>query len=139
MGFRSWLSSRLRRSFISGGVLLSLLFMQFAALAYGCPQLVPTEQSSSAMPDCHLSKDMAKAASQHDGHSALCKAHCGKDGQSTASSAIPDLQPNPAALTLLFSVVEPTACHAPVAGQLPWHGEQGGAPPIYLSLVVLRN
>ena len=108
---------------------MAMLFMQFATAVYACPKM-----ADSAMPDCH------GMAAQHDDQSTLCKAHCVKDGQSTAASAAPDLQANPAALTLLMGMIEPTQVPA-WNSRLPepWHFSHSGAPPIYLSLLVLRN
>jgi hypothetical protein len=132
-------SRRLRR-WISGGVLVALLFMQFATVAYACPALaksVQTAAAMAAMPDCHGMDGVM----DHDLPN-LCKAHCDKDGQSTAATAAPDLQPNPAALVLLMGVVAPTLVLTPAlleSGPSPWLVGHSGAPPLYLSLLVLRN
>ncbi len=129
--------SLLARRWISTLVLMALLFTQFASAAYACPRVASPEQQSAAMSDCH---DMAMQAGSHNEPSALCKAHCVKDGQSTAATAAPDLQPNPAALTLLLGVIEPVATLAPEAlGATAWQERPSGAPPLYLSLLVLRN
>ena len=142
------ISRRLRR-WVSGGVMVALLFMQLATAAYACPQLAldlsDAEHAASAavsmsasMPDCHA----MPADSMDSDQPALCKAHCSKDAQSTAAQAAPDLQANPAANALLLRIVEPT----PVAeqellstGNPPWRLPPRGSPPLYLSLLVLRN
>ena len=134
-------SLRLRR-WISGGVLLAMLFMQFAAAAFACPQVMGDESPQAAamadMPDCH------EAAASHEDGSALCKAHCVKDSQSGGATASPDLQANPAALSLLLGIIEPAcvgdAARARSARASPrWQDRRSGAPPLYLSLLVLRN
>jgi hypothetical protein len=126
--FRNWQTLSPRR-WLSAGVLVAMLFMQFATAAYACP-VMPTP----AMPDCHA------MAAQHDDGSTLCKAHCVKDGQSTAATAAPDLQANPASLTLLLGVIEPAEPAVAVSrAPEPWQLKHSGAPPIYLSLLVLRN
>ena len=132
---RSWQSLRLRR-WISAGLAVAMLFMQFATAAYACP-VAQGDMPVVAMPDC---PGMADVAARHGDTSALCKAHCVKDGQSTAATAAPDLQPNPAALNLLLGVIEPAAAPARAScAPEPWHWRHSGAPPLYLSLLVLRN
>jgi len=72
----------------------------------------------------------------------LCKAHCDKNSQSTASVAGPDLQPNPAATTLLLGIVRPTLASPlfeAAPGQPTALVRPPSAPPLYLSLLVLRN
>jgi len=146
------ISRRLRR-WVSGGMMVALLFMQLATAAYACPQLAldlseaehaasaeaaMSASMSAAMPDCHA----MPADSMDSDQPTLCKAHCNKDAQSTAAQAAPDLQANPAANALLLRIVEPT----PVAEEAqlsavnpPWRLPPRGSPPLYLSLLVLRN
>ncbi|MDI4635239.1 hypothetical protein J7U46_19405 [Pelomonas sp. V22] len=133
------LTKRLRR-WISSGVLLALLFMQLATAAYACPQLVKELQQSAmamAMPGCEaMSSQMDQQQPQ------LCKAHCVKDAQSMGAATAPDLQPNPAALTLMLGFVEPVEPTLPALQVSRPAGAQAqppGAPPLYLSLLILRN
>ncbi|MBT9455357.1 MAG: hypothetical protein IV097_01925 [Burkholderiaceae bacterium] len=132
-------TKRLRR-WISGGVAMAMLFMQLATAAYACPILEKAVElaAMAAMPDCH-----GMALGAMDGEQPqLCKAHCDQGRQSTASTPVPDLQANPAAVILLQGIVEPAPL--PMLALLasshsPWLSKPGGAPPLYLSLLVLRN
>lgn len=130
---------RLRR-WISSGVMLAMLFMQLATAAYACPQIEKARLAlamATAMPGCE------GMAAQMDGEQPqLCKAHCNKDAQGMAAAALPDLQPNPAAVTLLMGTVEPVRVLLPAsiaAGHPASQLRPPGAPPLYLSLLVLRN
>ena len=138
------LSRRLRR-WVTGGLLMAMLFMQLATAAYTCPQLAQAHSALQARPGLPNMPDMPDCAAM--GESALdealpllCKAHCSKDAASTASAAAPDLQANPAATTLLLGMVWPTSA-APLAlaapGQPRTPLRPPGAPPLYL--LVLRN
>nr|WP_316643973.1 hypothetical protein [uncultured Roseateles sp.] len=133
------ITRRLRR-WVCGGVLMAMLFMQFATAAYACPQLEKAMQRGemmATMPGCDgMPAQMDMEQPQ------LCKAHCDKDAQSTASVTSPDLQPNPAAPALLMGIVEPAAPlllpdNAP--GHPAAQPRPPGAPPLYLTLLILRN
>lgn len=133
------LSRRLRR-WVSSSVVMAMLFMQLATAAYACPQIEKVRQDLAmavAMPGCN-----GMPAQMDDDQPQLCKAHCDKDAQGTGSAVLPDLQPNPAALTLLLGLVEPVQALLP-AGMAAGHPASQlrppGAPPLYLSLLVLRN
>lgn len=126
------LTKRLRR-WIAAGLMLALLSMQLAVAAYVCPQ----QAMAVAMPGCD-----SMPASMDEAQPQLCKAHCAKAAQGTGAAAVPDLQPNPTALTLLVGVVEPLRPALPAAfaaGQTGTLVRPPGAPPLYLSLLVLRN
>jgi hypothetical protein len=119
---------------------MAMLFMQLATAAYACPQVEKVQQDlamAAAMPDCN-----GMPAQMDDDQPQLCKAHCDRDAQGTASAVVPDLQPNPAAVTLLMGIIEPVPPLLPasfaagVAAGLP---RPPGAPPLYLALLVLRN
>lgn len=129
---------RLRR-WISGGLLMAMLFMQLATAAYACPQLQSAQQDGQmmAMPGCE-----GMPAQMDDDQPQLCKAHCDRDAQGTGSAVLPDLQPNPAAVTLLMGVIEPVPPLLPAgvaAGLAIGLPRPPGAPPLYLALLVLRN
>lgn len=152
------LTRRLRR-WIASGLTLALLFMQMATAAYACPQRAQAGQASamaevtadvtadmraesvaSGMPGC---EGMAGPMNQMDDElPQLCKAHCVKDAQGRAPSAVPDLQPNPAALNLLVGLVAPPTLLLPPTlrcGHTDAQLRPPGGPPLYLSLLILRN
>lgn len=133
------LAKRLRR-WMGSGLSLALLFMQLATAAYACPQLEQARQQVAmqlAMPGCEgMPGAMDEAQPQ------LCKAHCDKDAQGTSAAVVPDLQPNPAAPVLILGLVQPLAPQIPMnarSGHAPLSDRSGGEPPLYLSLLVLRN
>ena len=120
-------------------MLLAMLFMQLATAAYACPALAQARSAMQAMPNMTDCAAMGEAGLD-EALPLLCKAHCSKDAASTASAAAPDLQPNPAATTLLLGTVWPTPA-APLAlaapGQPSTPLRPPGAPPLYL--LVLRT
>lgn len=134
-----YFARRLRR-WVSSGVLMAMLFMQLATAAYACPQVEKIQRDlemAAAMPGCN-----GMPAQMDDDQPQLCKAHCDKDAQGTGSAVLPDLQPNPAAVTLLMGTVEPVRVLLPAsiaAGHPASQLRPPGAPPLYLSLLVLRN
>jgi hypothetical protein len=144
------LSRRLRR-WVTGGLLMAMLFMQLATAAYACPALAQARSALQAMPDMSNMPAMLEMPNMQDcaamGEAGLdealpllCKAHCSTDATSTASAAAPDLQPNPAATTLLLGIVWPAPA-APLAlaapGQPRTPLRPPSAPPLYL--LVLRT
>jgi hypothetical protein len=134
---------RVHRAFkrwVSGGLVMLLLFMQLATAAYACPaelQALRDATAMEAMPGCdgNMSRDMDADQPQ------LCKAHCQQGEQVVGAAPAADWTPWP----LLLAVIDwrPTAqLSVPPARQ--WAGPPPGAvlpgsPPIYLSLLVLRN
>ncbi|WP_133702284.1 hypothetical protein [Roseateles toxinivorans] len=119
---------------------MTMLFMQLATAAYACPQLETALQApvmAATMPGCDNMPAQMDAEQPQ-----LCKAHCDRDAQNTSSTLAPDLQPNPSAAMLLMGSVEPV--QPPVlrgaaqncTAALP---RPPGAPPLYISLQVLRN
>lgn len=121
-------------------MVMAVLFMQLATAVYACPQIGKVQQDlamAAAMPGCN-----GMPGQMDDDQPQLCKAHCDKDAQGTGSAVLPDLQPNPAAVTLLMGIVEPIQPLLPatVSAGHPASGlRPPGAPPLYLSLLVLRN
>jgi hypothetical protein len=119
----------------------TLLFMQVAAAAYVCPMgggaAAPAE-AMEMMPGCdgHLG-----GADMDTAQLPLCKAHCEQGQQSTASG--PDLSPGSAPLLLAVLDWGVPALRAPAASACAQAIASGapppGSPPLYLSLLVLRN
>lgn len=133
------ITRRLRR-WVCTSVLMAMLFMQLATAAYACPQLEKARQHAAmvmAMPDCD-----GMPGSMDDEQPQLCKAHCDKDAQTTPLTTAPDLQPNPAAVTLILGIVQPVLPELPASvrtGQAALAHRPVGEPPLYLRLLVLRN
>lgn len=137
---------RVRRTFkrwVSGGLVLLLLFMQLATAAYACPaelQALRNAAAMQAMPamadcDANMARDMDAEQPQ------LCKAHCQQGEQVTGVTAMGDWTPWPLLLavidwrpTLQAALPPARARSGPPPGAVP-----PGSPPIYLSLLVLRN
>jgi hypothetical protein len=122
------------------GLMLVLLFAQWATASYACPRLTaaatPAATGSETMP-CHGT--MPHAVMDPD-HPQLCKAHC-ESGSQTAQTSLPS---EPCASYSVWAVLDwRPATLRPLAGSF---GEAfapaaplPGAPPIYLALRVLRN
>lgn len=143
---------RRQRRWLSAWLFVVLLFTQIATAAYACPQIVagvPTASPAGAefatpmadMPGCD--GDMASAAMDPQ-QPQLCKAHCEPGWQTVnpASSASPSDLPTPALLAVLDW--RPVTVAAPLspnrrASLTPPGASPPGAPPLYLSLLVLRN
>jgi hypothetical protein len=91
-----------------------------------------------AMPDC-----AGKMATTMDPEQPqLCKAHCQAGASSVNSQpAVPDAPPAPALAAALVGVVDPVdvALRAASMPATLAAGPPAGAPPLYLSLLVLRN
>lgn len=134
---------RMHRKFkrwLSGGLVMLLLFMQLATAAYACPvelQALRDEAATTAMPGCdgNMPRDMDAEQPQ------LCKAHCQQGEHAVGATPVGDWTPMP----LLLAVIDwrqaasadfpPARPHSgPPPGAVP-----PGSPPIYLSLLVLRN
>jgi hypothetical protein len=133
------LSRRLRR-WLCSGLLLPLLFMQLAAAAHACASAVAPAGDAvavAALPDCHGDHSHAFDANAAQ----LCKAHCELGQQAVAGAQGSDWTPWP----LLVSVIDwrQTAQLGQPAVQRRSVPHLGGAPPgsppLYLSLLVLRN
>lgn len=124
-----------------------LLFGQTAAVVHACQRMILTAPggglaaavaAADAMAPCsgHAEADPAP------GPALLCKAHCQADQQSVNSApALADL-PSPLLLgPVPWHWPDPAALPArgqPARSALPV-GPPAGTPPLYLSLLVLRN
>ena len=132
------------RRWLSGWLVALLLLVQWATAAYACPQLAgdatqgpPAMMDMASMPDCN-----ADMAAMDPLQPQLCKAHCEAGQQSVNSgAAAPDAPAVVAVSGRWAGVLDPARAVAiaeavpPLATAPP----RSGAPPIYLSLHVLRN
>lgn len=130
--------SRRLRHWVSAGMMMMVLFTQLAIAAYVCPvPLVQGEVVMAAdMPDCH-----GMSISDDPGQPQLCRAHCTNEAQSMTRALLPDLQPNPASVTLLVRVLEPIPLPSftQKLEREPPRARAHESLPLYLSLHVLRN
>ena len=125
--------------------IVALLFMQLAVSAYVCPMaqahgvVAGADMAAMAdMPGCHGKAGMDPA------QGALCKAHCQQGEQVVGGlhTAAADAPTTAGLVALLDWRVTTLAVHsqAQTAGQaLPHCAAPPGAPPRYLSLLVLRQ
>jgi hypothetical protein len=134
---------RLHRAFkrrISAGLAMLLLFMQLVTAAYACPaelQALRSDAAMAAMPGCD--GDMSRAMDTDQPQ--LCKAHCQQGDQVVAAASGGDWTPWPVLLAVIdwrqnaqLSLPSARQWSGPPPGAVP-----PGSPPIYLSLLVLRN
>lgn len=133
---------RRHRGWLSGCLIAVVLFTQLITAAYACPQLAPEPADAAvamaAMPDCDGSMPAAMDPDQPQ----LCKAHC-EAGKTSVNSqaAAPDAPPAMAVGAALVGIVD-GAVAAARAATMPASVADGppvGSPPLYLSLLVLRN
>lgn len=136
---------RRHRGWLSGWLVAVLLFTQLATAAYACPQLAPAAADAmaemadmAAMPDCSGNMPTRMDPDQPQ----LCKAHCeaGKTSVNSQAAAL-DAPPAMAVGAALVGIVD-VADAAQLAASMPASAADGppaGAPPLYLSFLVLRN
>lgn len=121
--------------------MVALLFAQLATSAYACPTIAAATSAPVAamnMPGC----DGNMPGAMDPDRPQLCQAHCVQGSQTVQSAPSADTPQAPAVLLVTLdwthSALAPARCAvrpAPVVtGALP-----PGSPPIYLSLLVLRN
>jgi hypothetical protein len=134
---------RWQRSFkrwMSGSLVMLLLFMQLATAAYACPvelQALRADAEMAAMPGCEGIMPPGMDAEQPQ----LCKAHCQQGEQVVGATPLGDWTAWP----LLLAVIDwrqAARADLPYAGLYsgpPPGAMPPGSPPIYLSLLVLRN
>jgi hypothetical protein len=114
-----------------------LLTAAHACAAPAVPVLPPT-QAGLHLPGCH-----EQAAEPQDGAATLlCKAHCAAPQQSVSSNLpAADVPQAPFLSAPLLRVLD-TATAEALAAEVPEavsSGPPAGSPPLYLSLLVLRN
>jgi len=133
------------KCWVSGTLVMLLLFTQLATAAYACPtelQALRTDAAVETMPGCDGNMPRTMDADQPQ----LCKAHC-QQGEQVVGAAAPvsDWTPMPLLLAVLDWRQAAQTALPPARSQAgPWSGSPPGAvppgsPPIYLSLLVLRN
>lgn len=128
------------RRWVSGGLVMLLLFMQLATAAYACPTELRTlhgEAATATMPGCDGNMPRTMDADQPQ----LCKAHCQQGEQVVGATPVGDWTPLPLLLAVIdwrqsaqTDVVPARPCSGAPPGAVP-----PGSPPLYLSLLVLRN
>lgn len=131
-------SLRRHRRWLPGWLVPVLLFAQIATAAYTCPQTVSMDAAANGamaeMPDCHGGEDATPPP--------LCKAHCEAGQQSVNSLSGAAGVPAPALVAALWVRALDVAEAAQTAAALPEAqsvGPPAGTPPLYLTLLVLRN
>lgn len=124
---------------LSGALLLLLVFMQLATAAYACPAAVGAAGAMTVveMPGCDgdMSRDMDLDQPQ------LCKAHCQQGNQAVGAAPAGDLVSWPVLHSVLDWRLDALLPEGPERRpvDLPPGATPPGSPPIYLSLLVLRN
>ena len=133
---------RRHRGWLSGWLIAVVLFTQLITAAYACPQLAPDSADAAAamvaMPDC----DGSRSATMDPDQPQLCKAHC-EAGKTSVNSQVVALDAPPAmavgaALVGIVDVAEAAMLAATMPASVA-DGPPVGSPPLYLSLLVLRN
>lgn len=136
---RAWVRAH---RWLCGLVAAVLLFGQTAAVAYACERMglgAPTaggEADAPAPCRVHAGADVAPE------HPLLCKAHCQADQQTVNSgSAAADVPSAPLLGPVLWHLPDPavTGAHGDAMPAPLAVGPPAGSPPLYLSLLVLRN
>lgn len=132
-----------QRNWLSGWAVVLLLLAQWATAAYACPQLagaamegVPA-MAMASMPDC-----TGGMPAMDPEQPQLCKAHCELGQQSVQSGGtVLDAPPAMAHGGALMGVLRPAEAAERAATMPPTRGAgpPAGTPPLYLSLLVLRN
>lgn len=131
-------ASRLRRRWLSTGLLVALLVMQWATAVHACPMAHPAAPVA-AMPDMPGCDGHMPASDA--GHLQQCKAHCERASQALNSLQGVDVDAQPAVLAIVDW--RPAVHAAPLASRVESIVRSGaappGTPPLYLTLRVLRN
>jgi len=116
---------------------LALLFMQLATAAYACPAAVQAPVVLAEMPGCSGIMPGAMDPDQPQ----LCQAHCQQGSQTVQPTPTSDVPATPVLIAVLdwrHVALLPTqpACRTSIVTP---GGSPPGSPPLYLSLLVLRN
>lgn len=121
-------------------LMLSLLFTQWAAASYACPQASGARLvvAMPDMPDCH---GMTPGAAMDTEQPLLCKAHCDHGSQTVNDPPPLVLSPH----LLLWAVLDWNAPamksphHEAPADDRSVPARPAGSPPLYLLLLGLRH
>jgi hypothetical protein len=132
--------TRQGRGRLCGWLVVALLFMQMAVAAYACPRGMAGDAGTAmaAMPDCAGASAMAMDPDQPQ----LCKVHCDQGTQAVNPMPIGDVF---TAAPMLLAVLDwsgGTLLRTPPETQrasLPTGAPPPGSPPLFISLLVLRN
>lgn len=119
-------------------VMTVLLYAQLATAAYACPQPQRHGAPAATMPACH---ERTGVPAMDPEQPLLCQAHCQPDAQNLQPAPAIDLHSTPllwAVLDWSAATVLPLALQA-ARLQAPSGAPPPGTPPLYLSLLVLRN
>jgi hypothetical protein len=114
-----------------------LLFAQLATASYACPATTQAPSTMAEMPGCsgNMSGTMDPDQPQ------LCQAHCQQGSQTVQPTPASDAPATPVLLAVLdwtraaLLPAQPACRTSTVTSG----GSPPGAPPLYLSLLVLRN
>jgi hypothetical protein len=129
-----------RTRWISVWLTVVLLSMQLATAAHACPARLATEHAPpvmAAMPGC----DEHMPAAMDPDQQQQCKAHCQQGSQTVHPTPASDAPAAPVLLAVLdwtSAALLPTL-PAARATVVTAGGSPPGSPPLYLSLLVLRN
>ncbi|HET7794954.1 MAG TPA: hypothetical protein VFL64_16345 [Rhizobacter sp.] len=132
---------RRSKRWLSGWLMVVLLFTQLITSAYACPTIAAAASAMAmqeSMPGCDGNMPGAMDPDQPQ----LCQAHCSQGSQTVQSAPSVDASPVPSMLLAILdwsqamlAPMHSAARMAPVATGAP----PPGSPPLYLSLLVLRN
>jgi hypothetical protein len=127
---------RRHRQLFATFVAALLLYAQLAVAAYACPG-VQVPPAAASMVDC----DSHPHGGMDPDQPQLCQAHCDPGEQSPNSGAGGLLTAGAAALPVLLWVLPQADVPAGIeaSAYAPANGPPRGGPPLYLSLLVLRN
>jgi hypothetical protein len=134
--------ARRHRRWLSVWLVIGLLFSQLAVAGYVCPARAATPDAAAhGMPGCEGMSAAPWATPMDPDQPQLCKAHCEQGSQAVDGDRLRAFDAAPVLVAtldwrpvaLLVRVPDPDALRVPMATPPP------GAPPLYLSLLVLRN
>lgn len=126
---------------LSGWLCVVLLSVQLATAAYACPALAAAAAQAAAsvaeMPGCDGNMPRAMDPDQPQ----LCKAHCQQGSQTVQPTPASDVPASAVLIAVLdwrHAALLPTQPSCRTSIVTPG-GSPPGSPPLYLSLLVLRN
>ncbi len=118
-----------------------MLLVQLVTAAYACPRSEDRSDTAALAAELMHECDGDMHGAMDPEQPQLCKAHCDQGTQSVNLQASPEFHASPAALPVLLWVLpllaEPPSVMA--LSKAPTEGPPRGSPPLYLSLLSLRN